>query len=187
MGLGTAKAITSIAGAALGAGQMIAGAVKSRKADKMLPTGPSAAEQRLIEQTKAMRRALMTNQSFAQGAQASRTGKMLANKMFASGGRNLGGISAQLQDSTAAISAQNQAQAANLLGQQVEAQRFASSIPRDTAMLRSTRKDAEAEQLKQSGGMNLGASLGLDSSIEKEGKPKSTFFSRLFKKKNKMM
>ena len=187
MGLGTAKAITSIAGAALGAGQMIAGAVKAKKADKMLPTGPSAAEQRLLEQTKAMRRALMTNQSFAQGAQASRTGKMLANKMFASGGRNLGGISSQLQDSQAAISAQNQQQAAGLLGQEVDQARYMGSIVRDTSMLKSARKSAQAEQLKQSGGMNLGASLGLQNDIEGEGKPKSTFFSRLFKKKNKMM
>jgi hypothetical protein len=185
--LGKAKAIANVAGAALGAGQMIAGAIKSKKADKMLPSGPSAAEQRLIEQTKAMRRALLTNQSFAQGAQASRTGKMLANKMFAAGGRNLGGISAQMADSQANISAQNQAQAANLLGQEVESQRYASSIGRDSTMLRSARKSAQGEQLKQSGGMNLGASLGLQNNIEQDGQPKSTFFSRLFKKKKKMI
>jgi hypothetical protein len=187
MGLGTAKAITNIAGAALGAGQMIAGAVKAKKADKMLPTGPTAAEQRLLEQTKAMQRALTVNQSFAEGAQASRTGKMLANKMFASGGRNLGGISSQLQDSQAAIAAGNRKEAANLMGQAVEQARHIGNVIRDTSMLKSARKSAQAEQLKQSGGMNLGASLGLQNDIEGEGKPKSTFFSRLFKKKNKMM
>lgn len=183
MGLG----IANIAGAALGAGQMIAGAIKSKKADKMLPTGPTAAEQRLLEQTKAMRRALLVNQSFAQGAQASKTGKMLAGKMFAAGGRNLGGISAQLQDSQANISAQNQQQAAGLLGSEVEQARQMGNVVRDTSMYKVADRKAKGAQLMQSGGMNLGASLGLQNDIEGEGQPKSTFFSRLFKKKKKMM
>lgn len=185
--LGKAKAIANVAGAALGAGQMIAGAIQSRKADKMLPSGPSASEQRLVEQMKQMRKALLTNKTFAQDAQASRTNKAFLGKLFSAGGRNIGGLSAQMGETQANIAAQNQAQAANLLGQQVEGQRYLSSIGRDTAMLRSARKDAWAEQSKQSGGMNLGASLGLENNIEQDGQPKSTFFSRLFKKKKKMI
>jgi hypothetical protein len=181
------KGIANVAGAALGAGQMIAGAIQSRKADKMLPTAATASEQRLVEQMKQMRKALLTNKTFAQDAQASRNNKMFLGKLFSAGGRNIGALSAQMGETQANIAAQNQAQAANLAGQEVEATRFNANVGRDFKGLLSARKSAKAEQLKQSGGMNLGASLGLENNIEQDGQPKSTFFSRLFKKKKKMI
>lgn len=179
--------LSSGLGAALGAGQMIAGAIKSRKADKMLPSGPSAAEQGLINQFKQMRRSLLTNQSFGQGAQSARTGKMMANKMFAAGGRNLGGISAQMSENQANIAAQAQQQAAGLLGAEQEAQRYASSIGRDATMLKSNRIDATGESLKQAGGQNLLASVNPEaaSAMGGEGGQGSSLLGILGKKKKK--
>ena len=151
--------LQKVTGAAIGAGQAILGVIQKRKADAMLPSSVSAAERNLIAETGRMRRAAQTNIPWAQMASSSRDTKMAMDKSFKMGGRNIGALNAALENAKSGISAQAAQQAAALLGQEAEAQKYAGSVVRDVQLLRSARKSADAASNIKGGLSNMFAAI----------------------------
>lgn len=152
---GVQGASQNLTGATIGAGQMILGAIQKRKADAMLPSGVSAAERNLLLETQRMRKAAQTNMPFAQSSSAARDTKMAMDRAFRMGGRNIGALSANLENAKTGIAAQAAQQAAGLLGQEMEGQKYAGSVVRDVQMLRSARKSADAAGNLKAGMSNI--------------------------------
>jgi hypothetical protein len=156
---GITKGTDKLTGAAIGIGQSILGAIQKRKADTMLPSGPSAAERALISETSRMRKAAQTNMPAYMTAANERTSNRMANQAFKLGGRNIGAIATGMQNAMEGISQQSAQQAAGLLGSEVEQQRFAGNVVRDVQMLRSARMSADAARNTQAGFGNLMAAI----------------------------
>jgi hypothetical protein len=149
---GLTKGTDKVTGAAIGVGQSILGAIQKKKADAMLPSGPSSAERALISETSRMRKAAQTNMP----AYMTASNERMRNKMFKyGGGRNMGAITTNMQNAMEGISQQSAQQAAGLLGSEVEQQRFAGNVVRDVQMLRSARMSADAAANTKAGFSNL--------------------------------
>jgi hypothetical protein len=149
---GITQGTDKLTGAAIGVGQSILGAIQKKKADAMLPSGPSAAERALISETSRMRKAAQTNMP----AYMTASNERMRNKMFKyGGGRNMGAITTNMQNAMEGISQQSAQQAAGLLGSEVEQQRFAGNVVRDVQMLRSARMSADAAANTKAGFSNL--------------------------------
>lgn len=142
-----------------GIGQAILGAVQKKQADAMLPSGVSAAERNLLLETQRMRKAAQTNMPFSQSSSAARDTKMAMDRAFRMGGRNIGALSANLENAKTGIAAQAAQQSAALLGQEMEGQKYAGSVVRDVQLLRSARKSADAAGNLKAGTSNILTSI----------------------------
>lgn len=148
-----------VTGAVIGAGQALLGAIQKRKADAMLPSGVTSAERNLLLETQRMRKAAQTNMPWFQSSSAARDTKMAMDRVFRMGGRNLGALNANLENAKTGIAAQSAQQAAALLGQEAEAQKYAGSVIRDVQLLRSARMAADAASNIKGGVSNIFAAV----------------------------
>ncbi len=161
MGPGGFTLISSGVKAGIGIGQMVAGAINRKKADRMLPPAEDPMERQLLNTVRRRRRAIETGTA----ATADRTAvKQMARQYgqnaFRAGGPVNTGVLAQLMNQGMQnISNQYGQQYGQTLGMEQEQVSKMADVRRDLQLLKSARKSAQAEQQMQAGQQNLMAAI----------------------------
>jgi hypothetical protein len=161
MGPGGFTLISSGVKAGIGIGQMVAGAINRKKADRMLPPAEDPMERQLLNTVRRRRRAIETGTA----ATADRTAvKQMARQYgqnaFRAGGPVNTGVLAQLMNQGMQnISSQYNQQYNQTLGMEQEQVGKMADVRRDLQLLKSARKSAQAEQQMQAGQQNLMAAI----------------------------
>lgn len=169
-------------GVALGAGQMVSGIIKRKKADAQIP-GESAEERQLVSSLASKSKQLATGTANnADRVAARQMAKTMANSTFKTGGQaNMGVASSAISQALGNINAQNREMASAYDDKLAKATEDITSKELEKGMLRSERTSAQAENQVSAGQDNLLASVGVG------GKKKSgdnwTKLSSLLKKK----
>jgi hypothetical protein len=152
--------------AALGAGQMVAGAIQRKKADSLLPPSESAMERQILQNTRRRRRALETGTA----GSADRAAIRQMSKTISRRGGGTGQTAALISQAMQNLSQTYGQQTTALLGQEQQQGNRMAGVARDLALLRSNRKSAQAEANVQAGTQNLLASVGGGDMLEKTKK-----------------
>lgn len=174
--LGAAKAASSLlnkkkedttgnaggAGLALGAGQMIMGAINRKKADAMLPPSENPMERQMLNAIRRRRQALMTGTASAgDRANVRQMAKSMGQNSFRAGGPvNTGVLSQLTNQGMANISNQYGQQIAQTMGMEQKQVKDMTDFRNDVAFLKSNRKDALGATQTKGGFQNLAAGLG---------------------------
>ena len=176
-------AATQAAGAAIGAGQMIAGIIKRKKADAQIP-GESAEERQLVSSLASKSRQLATGTANnADRVAARQMAKTMASSAFKTGGKaNMGVASSAISQALGNINAQNREMASAYDDKLAKATEDITGKELEKGMLRSGRTSAQAENLVSAGQDNLLASVDF-SGKKKAEKDTFTKLSNLLKKK----
>ncbi len=155
------KMIGAGASAALGAGQMIAGAINRKKADALLPPAEDPMERQMLNTLRRRRRSLETGTgSLADRNAARQMSKQAMNSAFKAGGPVNQSFYSNLQSQTLGnIAAQSAQQYSQALGMEQSQTKLMADARRDLSLLRSARKSAQAEQQMQGGQQNLMAGV----------------------------
>ena len=160
-GIATGGASTLIP-AAIGAGQLVAGLIKKKKADSMMPS-PEDQEQRamqryLARQKRAYATGTANNADRSALRQAMQSGISKSFK-YGAGARGLNAMSQMYQQGLLGINQQGNTMAANYAQQEGQLINDMSQRRLDIQMTKYDREQARAAQLMQEGKQNLGASL----------------------------
>lgn len=147
---------------ALGAGQMLMGAINRKKADAMLPPSENPMERQMLNAIRRRRQALMTGTaSSGDRANVRQMAKsMVQNSSRAGGPVNTGVLSQLLNQGFANISNQYGQEIAQTMGMEQKQTTDMANLRNDLALLKSNRKSAQAEQQMKSGFQNLAGGLG---------------------------
>lgn len=159
-----------VAGAALGAGQMVAGMIQEKKADALIPAVEDKMSRDYLEQIRRKRRAAETNTSGSAATAALRqTVKSIGANSFKSGGGGSTSVLSQVMaDQNAALrdkSAQEQLAYLDAEGKQVSEMAQRKS---DIGMFRANQKFAKSAANKAAGPTNFLASIGGKASVPKD-------------------
>ena len=148
--------------AALGAGQMIAGAVNRKKADALLPPSEDPMERQMLNTLRRRRRSLETGTgNLADRNAARQMAKSATMSSFRAGGPvNQGFYSNLMSKTLGSIASQSAQQYSQALGMEQGQTKLMADARRDLSLLRSARKSAQAEQQMQGGQQNLMAGVG---------------------------
>jgi hypothetical protein len=148
----------SIAQTGLAIGQAIGGAINRKKADALLPPSENLMERQMLNTIRRRRRALETGTaSNADRTAVKQIAKSFGANSFKAGGPvNTGMLGQLMNQGMQNISAQYAPQLTQLLGQE----KGMANLANDLALLRSSRKSAQAENQLKYGQQNLMASLG---------------------------
>lgn len=152
----------SIAQTGLAIGQAIGGAINRKKADALLPPSENLMERQMLNTIRRRRRALETGTaSNADRTAVKQIAKSFGANSFKAGGPvNTGMLGQLMNQGMQNISAQYAPQLTQLLGQEQEQVKGMANLANDLALLRSSRKSAQAENQLKYGQQNLMASLG---------------------------
>lgn len=170
-------------GVALGAGQMVSGMIKRKKADAQLPAAEDPMMRQALNGLQNRSRMLATGTANNADRTAVRQmAKTMANSAFKTGGQaNTGAMSSAISQALGNINAQNREQIAAYDQMTTAQANEMAQRKSDINMLRSERTSAQAENQVSAGQDNLLASVGVG------GKKKSgdnwTKLSSLLKKK----
>lgn len=155
-------------GAAIGAGQTIAGMIQRKKADAMTPPAYTPEEAANYRLTKRLQQRAQATGAFNQVNQLGQTAKNYTNTMFKYGGRNINALSNLLAQNMNTIAEQQAGQQLGLLNSQIgQAQAFGETS-RDLALLRQSKLQARAEQNVMGGNRNLFASINMGAGLPKD-------------------
>lgn len=146
---------------ALGAGQMLMGAINRKKADAMLPPSENPMERQMLNSIRRRRQALMTGTaSSGDRANVRQMAKSMGQNSFRAGGPvNTGVLSQLMNQGMANISSQYGQQIAQNMAMEQEQTKNMANLRNDLALLKSNRKSAQAEQQMKSGFQNVAASM----------------------------
>jgi hypothetical protein len=147
---------------ALGAGQMLMGAINRKKADAMLPPSENPMERQMLNAIRRRRQALMTGTaSSGDRANVRQMAKSMGQNAFRAGGPvNTGVLSQLMNQGMANISNQYGQEIAQTMGMEQKQTTDMANLRNDLALLKSNRKSAQAEQQMKSGFQNLAGGLG---------------------------
>jgi hypothetical protein len=156
-------------GLALGAGQMIMGAINRKKADAMLPPSENPMERQMLNSIRRRRQALMTGTaSSGDRANVRQMAKSMGQNSFRAGGPvNTGVLSQLMNQGMANISNQYGQQIAQNMDMEQKQVTNMANLRNDLALLKSNRKSAQAEQQMKSGFQNVAASMPSKEQIAK--------------------
>lgn len=145
----------------LAIGQTIGGAINRKKADALLPPSENLMERQMLNTIRRRRRALETGtSSMADRTAVRQMAKSFGTNSFKTGTANTGMLGQLINQGMQNISAQYAPQLTQLLGQEGEQVKGMANLANDLALLRSSRKSAQAENQMKYGQQNLMASLG---------------------------
>lgn len=150
------------AGAAFGAGQMIAGLIQRKKSDAQLPAAEDPMMRQSLTNLLTRRRQLATGTANnADRVAARQMAKTMASSSFKTGGKaNMGVQSAAISQALGNINAQNREQVAAYDQMATTQSNEMAQRKSDINMLRSERTSARAENNIAAGQDNLLASIG---------------------------
>lgn len=169
-GLSEKMNASSVVPAAIGVGQTIAGLVKKKKADAMMPNAEDPeqrAMQRLISrQRRAYQTGTANNADRAALRQAMQSG--LSNTFkYGAGSRGLNAMNQMYMQGLMGLNQANRNMAAQTINQEKQAIDDLAQRRLDIQMTKYDREQARAAQLLQEGKQNMGAALmkGLNLSV----------------------
>lgn len=148
-------------GLAVGAGQMIAGAVQKKKAKAMLPSPEDVGERALLNTLRRRQQALATGTSYnPQVAAGQQMAKALTKNAFAAGGQVNQGMYSNLMSQTMGNIAQQTSQdIANTQIQQGQVIKDITNRKVDLTLLQRNEKMADAAENRKAGFQNLAAAI----------------------------
>jgi hypothetical protein len=148
-------------GMALGAGQMIAGAIQKKKAKSMLPSPEDVGERALLNTLRRRQQAITTGTAYnPQIAAGKQMAKSLSKNAFAAGGPVNQGMYSNLMSQTMGNIAQQTGQElAQNLGQQGQLVKDMANRKADLTLLQRNEGMADAARLQQTGPQNLAAAI----------------------------
>lgn len=156
------KIIEGVVKLGVGAGQAISGAIKRKKADAMLPSGPTAEESALAERTERQLRQAEVNAPESELNAAQRTQQMMTSAMVKQGATPamIANTASYMQPLQQDIAMRSMEKASGLLSALTQQKGKFGDIKRDVQMLRSARKSAQAEKNIKGGTQNMMGVVG---------------------------
>ena len=157
-------------GLALGAGQMIMGAINRKKADAMLPPSENPMERQMLNTIRRRRQALMTGTASAgDRANVRQMAKSMGQNSFRAGGPvNTGVLSQLTNQGMANISNQYGQEIAQTMGMEQKQTTDMANLSNDLALLKSNRKDALGATQTKGGLQNVAASMPSKEDVAKK-------------------
>lgn len=148
-------------GMALGAGQMITGAIQKKKAKSMLPSPEDVGERALLNTLRRRQQALTTGTAYnPQIAAGRQMAKSLAKSSFNAGGPVNQGMYSNLMSQTMGNIAQQTGQElAQTLGQQGQLVKDMANRKADLTLLQRNEMMADAASNRKAGFQNLAAAI----------------------------
>jgi hypothetical protein len=149
-------------GVAMGAGQMVSGMIKRKKADAQLPAAEDPMMRQALSGLQARSRQLATGTANnADRVAARQMAKTMASSAFKTGGKaNMGVASSAISQALGNINAQNREQVAAYDQMTTAQANEMAQRKSDINMLRSERTSADAENTISAGRDNLLTSIG---------------------------
>jgi hypothetical protein len=148
-------------GVAVGAGQMIAGAIQKKKAKSMLPSPEDVGERALLNTLRRRQQAITTGTAYnPQVAAGRQMAKSLAKSSFNAGGPvNQGVYSSLMSQTMGNIAQQTGQELAQNLGQQGQLTTQMANRKADLTLLQRNEMMADAASNRKAGFQNLTASF----------------------------
>jgi hypothetical protein len=152
---------TNPLGMALGAGQMITGAIQKKKAQSMLPSPEDVGERALLNTLRRRQQAITTGTAYnPQMAAGKQMAKSLSKNAFAAGGPVNQGMYSNLMSQTMGNIAQQTGQElAQNLGQQGQLVKDMANRKADLTLLQRNEGMADAATNRKAGFQNLAAAI----------------------------
>lgn len=148
-------------GVAVGAGQMIAGAIQKKKAKSMLPSPEDVGERALLNTLRRRQQAITTGTAYnPQVAAGRQMAKSLAKSSFNAGGPvNQGVYSSLMSQTMGNIAQQTGQELAQNLGQQGQLTTQMANRKADLTLLQRNEMMADAASNRKAGFQNLAAAV----------------------------
>ena len=161
----------SKAGLGLGIGEKLIGAMRTKRADAMLPAMEDPMTRDFLETTRRRRRALETGTaSSAERAAEQQMMTSMGKRMAKSGGMNLNLLNQMMAQNATRRSAETGQEIAGLLGMEGQTVSEMAQRKADISSLRSARMAARGAQNESAGTDNIAAGLGISPSKKKKKK-----------------
>ena len=148
-------------GLAVGAGQLALGAIKTKKADAMMPPPEDVGERALLNTLRRRQQALSTGTTYnPQITAGKQMAKSFAKNSFNAGGPvNMGAYSGIMSQTLGNITQQTSQDMAQTLNQEGQLVKDMANRKSDLTLLQRAEKNAKAADLTKSGGQNLMAAI----------------------------
>lgn len=148
-------------GLAVGAGQLALGAIKTKKADAMMPPPEDVGERALLNTLRRRQQALSTGTAYnPQITAGKQMAKSFAKNSFNAGGPvNMGAYSGIMSQTLGNITQQTSQDMAQTLNQEGQLVKDMANRKSDLTLLQRAEKNAKAADLTKSGGQNLMAAI----------------------------